>query len=236
VDVQTRVFLTSVLVGSEWLASRPCRFTPGERAHVTRCIGDWVGLRAGLDDMEKWKFLPSPPFELRPLGRPPRSQSQYRLRYPGSLWRMAVSLQMHELLWNEDDESYFSCYAHLSSVQKKQNSLQTLEMNVSMGKECFWNLSHAETCFVLCPSITRVLRFQAAYTISPTTCLFEYRQLCSLLELVLLEADWAQLATAFLIILHSAPFMGPQAAVTEKNTGHTYRYITADFQEIPLFY
>jgi hypothetical protein len=40
--------LTSALVGGEWSASRPCRFTPG-----TRFIGGWVDPRAGLDDMEK---------------------------------------------------------------------------------------------------------------------------------------------------------------------------------------
>jgi hypothetical protein len=41
--------LTSALAGGEWSDSRPCRFTPGE---------GWVDPRAGLDDMEKWKFLP----------------------------------------------------------------------------------------------------------------------------------------------------------------------------------
>jgi hypothetical protein len=48
VDVYTRVFLTSALVGGEWSASRPGRFTPG-----THCIEGWVGPRPGLDDMEK---------------------------------------------------------------------------------------------------------------------------------------------------------------------------------------
>jgi hypothetical protein len=43
-----------------------------------------VAPRAGLDDLEKRKFLPPPGLELRPLGRPARSQSLYRLRYPGS--------------------------------------------------------------------------------------------------------------------------------------------------------
>jgi hypothetical protein len=43
-----------------------------------------VGPRAGLYDMEKRKFLTLPGLELRPLGRPARSQSLYRLRYPGS--------------------------------------------------------------------------------------------------------------------------------------------------------
>jgi hypothetical protein len=34
--------------------------------------------------LEKWKFLTLPGLELRPLGRPARSQSLYRLSYPGS--------------------------------------------------------------------------------------------------------------------------------------------------------
>jgi hypothetical protein len=32
--------------GGEWFTSLPCRFTPGERAPDTHCIGDWVGPRA----------------------------------------------------------------------------------------------------------------------------------------------------------------------------------------------
>jgi hypothetical protein len=40
--------------------------------------------RAGLDDFEKRKFCTLPELELRPLGRPDRRQSLYRLRYPGS--------------------------------------------------------------------------------------------------------------------------------------------------------
>jgi hypothetical protein len=43
-----------------------------------------VGTRICLDDMEKRKFLPLPRLELRPLGHPARSQSLYRLYYPGS--------------------------------------------------------------------------------------------------------------------------------------------------------
>jgi hypothetical protein len=83
VDVQTYVILTSVLVWGEWSASRPGRFTPGERVPGTHWIGGWVGPKAGLEDMEKWKFLPQPGLELQPLGYPARSQSLYRLRYPG---------------------------------------------------------------------------------------------------------------------------------------------------------
>jgi hypothetical protein len=35
VDVQIHIFLTSALVGGEWSASRPGRFTPGKEAPVT---------------------------------------------------------------------------------------------------------------------------------------------------------------------------------------------------------
>jgi hypothetical protein len=59
------IFLTPVLIGGEWSASLP---GPG-----THWIGGWVDLRAGLDDLEKRKFLTLPGLELRPLGRPARS-------------------------------------------------------------------------------------------------------------------------------------------------------------------
>jgi hypothetical protein len=52
--------------------------------HGTHWIGGRVDTRAGLDDVENRKFLNLPGLKLRPLGRPARSQSLYRLRYPGS--------------------------------------------------------------------------------------------------------------------------------------------------------
>jgi hypothetical protein len=73
-----RFLSTSALVGSECSASRPEHFTPGERVPGTRWIGGWVGLRAGLDYMEKIKLLTLPGLELRHLGRPAR------LSYRGS--------------------------------------------------------------------------------------------------------------------------------------------------------
>jgi hypothetical protein len=41
-DVQIHIFLTSTLVGGEWSASRPARFTPGEKAPGTNLIRGWV--------------------------------------------------------------------------------------------------------------------------------------------------------------------------------------------------
>jgi hypothetical protein len=67
VDVYIHIFLSSALAGGEWSASRPGRFTPGERAPGTHWIGGWFDPRAGLDDSEKRKFLTLPGLELQPL-------------------------------------------------------------------------------------------------------------------------------------------------------------------------
>jgi hypothetical protein len=76
-------FLTLVLVGGEWSASSPGRLTQG-RHLVTHWIGGWVNPSAGLHSNEKREFLTLPGLELRPLRRPARSQSLYRLSYTGS--------------------------------------------------------------------------------------------------------------------------------------------------------
>jgi hypothetical protein len=77
-------FSTPALAGGEWAASRSDRFTPKEGVPDIHWIGGWVDPRAGLDDVEKRKFLILPGLELRPLSRLAHSQSLYRLRYPGS--------------------------------------------------------------------------------------------------------------------------------------------------------
>jgi hypothetical protein len=78
VGVQIHIFLH---LSTSWLASRPGRFTAGERAPGTHLVGP----RADLDDVEKRKFLTLSGLELRSLCRPARSQSLYRLRYPGNI-------------------------------------------------------------------------------------------------------------------------------------------------------
>jgi hypothetical protein len=44
----------------------PGRFIPGERSPGTHWIGGWIGLRAGLDDVKKRKFMTLPGLELDP--------------------------------------------------------------------------------------------------------------------------------------------------------------------------
>jgi hypothetical protein len=56
-DVYIHIFLTSALVGGEWSASRPGRFT-------SRWIGGWVDPTIGLDDMEETLAPPPPRLEL----------------------------------------------------------------------------------------------------------------------------------------------------------------------------
>jgi hypothetical protein len=64
VDVQIHIFLTSALFEGKLSTSHP-RIASG-----THCIGGWVVPRAGMDDVEKRKFLTPPGLEFRPLGRP----------------------------------------------------------------------------------------------------------------------------------------------------------------------
>jgi hypothetical protein len=45
VDVHTQTFLTSALVGGEWLASRLALVAPGESAPGPPWIGGWVDPR-----------------------------------------------------------------------------------------------------------------------------------------------------------------------------------------------
>jgi hypothetical protein len=66
-----------------WSTSCPGRFFPGKRTPGIHWIGSWLGPRAGLDDVEKRKFLTLPGLEILPLGRPASSQSLYRLCCPG---------------------------------------------------------------------------------------------------------------------------------------------------------
>jgi hypothetical protein len=65
VDVWIDIFLTSALAGGEWSVSRLGRFTPGERAFGTHWVGGWMDPGAGLNDVEKRKFLTVSGLELR---------------------------------------------------------------------------------------------------------------------------------------------------------------------------
>jgi hypothetical protein len=60
---------------------------------------------AGLDEVEKRKFLTQLGLELRPFGRPAPSQSLYRLRYPSSY--LSRSTNNNAIIMNFSPEFYY---------------------------------------------------------------------------------------------------------------------------------
>jgi hypothetical protein len=118
-------WITSALAGSEWSASRPGRFTSGERAPGTHWMGGWVGPRIGPDDVEKRKFLTIQGLELRPIGCPARSQSLHRPRYPGS---MAYAASVDHFPPYPFRFTYYliihRCIVTLLTMSRKKNSLK----------------------------------------------------------------------------------------------------------------
>jgi hypothetical protein len=59
-----------------------------------------VNPRAGLDDVEKRKFLTLQGLEVRPLCHPTRSQSLYRLSYPGSNFTVCTTNNLSPFLFD----------------------------------------------------------------------------------------------------------------------------------------
>jgi hypothetical protein len=62
-------FLTSVLDGGEWSASRSGHFISGGRASGTHWVGGWVGPRAGLDAADR-KTMNTPVENRTPVVQP----------------------------------------------------------------------------------------------------------------------------------------------------------------------
>jgi hypothetical protein len=63
-----------------------------------------VDPRVGLDDFEKRKFFTLPGLGTPNLGRPARSQSLYRLRYPFSCrWEDNIKIDRKEIVWSGVD-------------------------------------------------------------------------------------------------------------------------------------
>jgi hypothetical protein len=75
-----------------WVVSfTPLQLYPWGRSLITHWTGGWVNPRAGLNNMEKWKFLTLLGLELRPLCRQACSQLLYQLCYRGSYSVRVVS-------------------------------------------------------------------------------------------------------------------------------------------------
>jgi hypothetical protein len=121
---------TFFYLGTSWrwvVSFTPRPLYPRERAPGTHCIGGWVeDPRAGLDNMEKWKFLTKPGLEPRPLSRPARSQSLYRLRYRGS---RPFSIYLNFTLRFEHRPSCATANWPQSRAEQSSGSLQETSPN-----------------------------------------------------------------------------------------------------------
>jgi hypothetical protein len=79
-------------------ASRPGCFIPGEKSPGTHWMRGLVDPRAGLDDVEKRKFLTLPGLKLQPLGYPTRNHSLYRRPYPGCICSRYYIIELNLLI------------------------------------------------------------------------------------------------------------------------------------------
>jgi hypothetical protein len=127
VGVQIHVFLISVLVGGEWSVSRPCRFTPEERALRMHWVESWVDSRAGLDEVEKGKFLTLLGLELRPL----RRYTDYRGSYHE--WLSSETEQgMKSIL--QEAEQQLECYGFVKRMEDSRTDKQITEWDPQRRK------------------------------------------------------------------------------------------------------
>jgi hypothetical protein len=110
-------FLTSALDGGEWLASRRCRCTLGERAPGTHWIEDWVSPRVGLEAVENRKIVHCR--ESNP-DRPTRSP-----RY--SDWAIPT-LKMLQQYNNKIQDSF-----NMSSADVHNDTLETQDSDSPLG-------------------------------------------------------------------------------------------------------
>jgi hypothetical protein len=85
----------------------PTALPPAERAPCTNLLGGWMGLTAGLDNVERRIFLTLPRLEIWSLCNSSCSQSLYRLRYRSS----SSPVHCHNFSWNT------SCGQRLKHIQ-----------------------------------------------------------------------------------------------------------------------
>jgi hypothetical protein len=139
VDVWIHVFFTSALVRGEWSASCLGRFTSGgmsPRYPLDRTLGGSKN-RSGWRREEKFLILLG--LELRPLRRPTRSWSPYRLRYPVFYYISMTYLYKQNDRWDAGCRRLSYCYRVLS-VQRLVETLKSSSFNRYFGGPCGPNL------------------------------------------------------------------------------------------------
>jgi hypothetical protein len=135
----------------------PAALTPGKEPPVR------IGEEAGWASEPVWttgeeKFLTPPGLELRPLGRPARSQSLYRLRSPGSQYQaMNSNCEIsHPILFSISLVFYFLRLKYsLENFVLKH--LQSMRSNLWFSLSRRSNFRHVQNKFVSLLTVTAVL-------------------------------------------------------------------------------
>jgi hypothetical protein len=112
---------------------------PQVKSPGTHWIGGWVNPRAGLDDMERRKFLTLPGLELRPLGRPARSQLLDRLRSCNEHVKLPSSNFIFVRMWMTNRKILPTVRLRMHQPNRVQSCQIDLESDAAI---CFpWNSS-----------------------------------------------------------------------------------------------
>jgi hypothetical protein len=139
----TFFFITSALVGGEWSVSCPGRTKSEGKSPRYPLVGNWVEPGTGLDDVKRRNILLLPGLELRPVCRLARSQSLYRLSYPGSSFMPCTFIK-------------FSAYLKHFLVDEFQNSAaRSTVQHICLQRRHI--ISHFLLSFLFLPKYTYVV-------------------------------------------------------------------------------
>jgi hypothetical protein len=106
-------------------------FLPWGKRAGTDWIRSWVDPTAGLDDVEKRKFLILPGLEVRPLGYSSCSQPLYRLRY-----HQIYLISQAVILWSQNS----AVLRHSGSLEAEMEPQLSLVTRYFEDFERFWRL------------------------------------------------------------------------------------------------
>jgi hypothetical protein len=127
-------------LGTSWrsvVSFTPLPLYPRGKPPCTHWVGGWMDLRAGLDDMENFKFLTLPGLELWPLGRPGRRESPCRLRYGGSCIIMDNTFYHINRIF--PSKKCISCFKRLRSSEMSINVTCRLLLGLHIESFRMWN-------------------------------------------------------------------------------------------------
>jgi hypothetical protein len=134
-------------LGTSWrwvVSFTPRPLYPRGKSHSTHWIGGWVGPRAGLDDVEKRKFLTLSGRQLRSVGGSACSQSLSRLLGPclKTIKRQYIYSSIDEsevvLVFERNDAGL----KKLSQVLSEQTSDSSAVLNATWVRNCRQHFSY----------------------------------------------------------------------------------------------